>query len=52
LNTLTADGIATAMLRNEKISPAYTDWLATNRWCPHTRKPRNAIAKLAAATTV
>jgi hypothetical protein len=30
LNTLTADGMATIILRNEKTMLAYTDWLLTN----------------------
>ena len=29
---------------------AYSDWPATNMWCPQTRKPMTAIAKLANAT--
>ena len=50
LKTLTADGIATRKLRNEKISAAYTDCPATNMWWPQTRKPSTAIARLAKAT--
>src|ERR1051325_2501001 len=50
LKTFTADGIATRKLRIEKIIAEYTDSPATNRWCPHTRKPRTAIARLANAT--
>jgi hypothetical protein len=50
LKTLMADGIATRKLRNEKISPAYTDCPLTNIWCPHTRKPSRAIPRLEYAT--
>src|SRR5436190_11830656 len=50
LKTLTADGIATRKLSTEKIIAAYTDWPATNMWCPQTRKPSTAIARLANAT--
>src|SRR4029453_16484200 len=46
LNTLTADGIATSMLRNENTMLAYTDWLLTNMWWPQTKKPRTAMAML------
>jgi hypothetical protein len=38
LNVFTAEGIATANDRNEKISAEYGEMPATNRWCAHTRK--------------
>ncbi len=52
LNTLTADGMATSMLRMEKIIAAYTEMPATNMWWAHTRNPSTAIATLANATTL
>jgi len=45
-----AEGIATRKVRNEKMSPAYTDWLATNMWWPHTKKPTSAMPRLEKAT--
>src|SRR6266542_6997443 len=50
LKTFTADGIATNMLMIENNSPAYVDWPETNRWCPQTRNPITAIARLENAT--
>ena len=50
LNTLTADGMATAKLRNENIIAAYTEIPATNKWCAQTRKPKTAMAMLENAT--
>jgi hypothetical protein len=44
LNTLTAEGIATRNVRNEKIAPASVDWPLTKRWWPQTRNPMTAIA--------
>ena len=45
-----ADGIATRKLSSENAIAAYTDWLLTNMWWPHTRKPTTAIARLEKAT--
>src|SRR5262245_43044104 len=50
LNVFTAEGIATANDRNEKISAEYGEMPATNRWCAHTRNPKTAIARLEKAT--
>src|SRR3712207_2289868 len=44
LNTFTAEGMATAKLRNENTIAAYTEMPATNMWCAHTRKPNTAMA--------
>src|SRR5262245_59339236 len=50
LNVFTADGIATAYVKNENTSAEYTQMPATNLWCAHTRKPKMAIARLEKAT--
>jgi hypothetical protein len=50
LKVLTAEGIATANVRNEKTIAEYGEMPATNRWCAHTRKPKTAIARLENAT--
>ena len=41
---LTADGIATRNVRNEKIAAGQLDWPLTNMWWPQTRKPTSAMA--------
>src|SRR5437660_906558 len=50
LKTFTADGTATRKLSNEKTVPAYRLWPETKRWCPQTRNPTIAIARLETAT--
>src|SRR5215216_5718429 len=50
LNVFTADGTATANVRNENTIAEYGEMPATNRWCAHTRKPNTAIARLENAT--
>src|ERR1051326_4392697 len=50
LKTLIADGTATKKLKNAKIIAEYIEMPATNMWCAHTRKPRNAIASEEYAT--
>src|SRR3954465_8386580 len=52
LNTLIADGTATRKLNPEKMTAAYDEMPATNIWCAHTKKPIQAIPKLANATNV
>mgnify|MGYP005645328961 CR=1 FL=1 len=44
LNTLTADGIATLKVMNEKITLINGDWPDVNMWCPHTKNENIAIA--------
>ena len=44
LKTLTADGIATMNVRNEKIMLDSVDWPATNMWWPQTRNASTAMA--------
>ena len=46
MKTFTPDGIATSMLRNEKIIPEYADCPETNMWCPQTKNPMIAIPRL------
>src|SRR5687768_14353319 len=50
LNVLTADGIATAYVRNENTSAEYTEMPETKRWCAQTRNPKMAMARLENAT--
>jgi len=47
--TLMAEGMATVMVRKEKMVPSMVDWPLGNMWCPHTRKPSTAISRLDAA---
>jgi hypothetical protein len=46
LNTLMALGIATRNVRKENISLAVSLMPDVNIWCPQTRYPTNAIARL------
>ena len=46
MKTFTADGIATSIVRNEKIVPATTDCPEMNMWWPQTRKPMTAMKRL------
>ena len=50
LKILIADGTASKNVTSENATPWYIDWLVTNMWCPHTKKPRNAIAREENAT--
>ena len=47
LYTFTAEGTATAKLRNEKTVLASWLWPLTNMWWPHTRKVMEARPMLA-----
>src|SRR3954464_11226480 len=50
LKVLTADGTATAKVRNENTIAEYGEIPATKRWWAHTRNPKMAIARLEKAT--
>jgi hypothetical protein len=52
LKIFTAVGTAMRKEIKEKTMLAYIDWPVVNRWCPQTRKPRRAIARLEKATKV
>ena len=46
LKTLMPDGMDTLKVNALKTTAAKAESLLTNMWCPHTRKPKSAIAML------